>query len=121
MKYYHARVITTIKNTCLYNRSETDFKSAFANALFLIQKNRAYPIAVSSVGADGRDRTDTGIASHGILSPGRLPVPPHRHLPAGILPIVNIIAYANRFVNNFKRNFFAENVNFHVENSFPTY
>ena len=30
-------------------------------------------------GADDRGRTGTGISSHGILSPGRLPVPPHRH------------------------------------------
>ena len=30
-------------------------------------------------GADDRGRTGTGITSHGILSPGRLPVPPHRH------------------------------------------
>ena len=31
-------------------------------------------------GADDRGRTGTGITSHGILSPGRLPIPPHRHL-----------------------------------------
>ena len=31
-------------------------------------------------GADDRGRTGTGIASHGILSPGRLPVPPHRQM-----------------------------------------
>ena len=30
-------------------------------------------------GADDRGRTGTGISSHGILSPGRLPVPPLRH------------------------------------------
>jgi hypothetical protein len=30
--------------------------------------------------AGDRDRTGTGIATHGILSPGRLPVPPRRHL-----------------------------------------
>ena len=29
--------------------------------------------------AGDRDRTGTGIATHGILSPGRLPVPPRRH------------------------------------------
>ena len=29
-------------------------------------------------GADGRGRTGTGISSHGILNPGRLPIPPHR-------------------------------------------
>ena len=31
-------------------------------------------------GAGDRDRTGTGIATHGILSPGRLPVPPHRRI-----------------------------------------
>ena len=31
-------------------------------------------------GADDRGRTGTGISSHGILSPGRLPVPPRRHI-----------------------------------------
>ena len=29
--------------------------------------------------AGDRNRTGTGIATHGILSPGRLPVPPRRH------------------------------------------
>ncbi len=35
--------------------------------------------------AGDRDRTGTGITTHGILSPGRLPVPPRRHLPYNIL------------------------------------
>ncbi len=30
--------------------------------------------------AGDRDRTGTGITTHGILSPGRLPVPPRQHL-----------------------------------------
>ena len=30
--------------------------------------------------AGDRNRTGTGIATHGILSPGRLPVPPRRHI-----------------------------------------
>ena len=30
--------------------------------------------------AGDRGRTGTGIATHGILSPGRLPIPPRRHL-----------------------------------------
>ena len=30
--------------------------------------------------AADRNRTGTGIATHGILSPGRLPVPPLRHI-----------------------------------------
>ncbi len=31
-------------------------------------------------GARGRGRTDTGISSHRILSPGRLPIPPLEHI-----------------------------------------
>ena len=31
------------------------------------------------IGAGSRDRTGTRSESHGILSPGRLPVPPFRH------------------------------------------
>ena len=33
--------------------------------------------------AGDRDRTGTGITTHGILSPGRLPVPPRRHYHIG--------------------------------------
>ena len=32
-----------------------------------------------SINAADRNRTGTGITTHGILSPGRLPVPPLRH------------------------------------------
>ncbi len=31
-------------------------------------------------GAGDRNRTGTGITTHGILSPGRLPVPPHQRI-----------------------------------------
>ncbi len=41
---------------------------------------KEYPKGYSFFGAGDRDRTGTGIATHGILSPGRLPVPPHRHV-----------------------------------------
>ena len=44
-------------------------------------KNGLKPKVLSHFyGADDRGRTGTGIASHGILSPGRLPVPPHRQM-----------------------------------------
>ena len=33
--------------------------------------------------AADRNRTGTGITTHGILSPGRLPVPPLRHMDGG--------------------------------------
>ena len=32
------------------------------------------------VGTGDRGRTGTGITTHGILSPGRLPIPPRRHI-----------------------------------------
>ena len=45
-----------------------------------VQKRR--PLIVSKLesfyGAEDRGRTGTGIATHGILSPGRLPIPPLR-------------------------------------------
>ncbi len=30
--------------------------------------------------AGNRNRTGTGVTTHRILSPGRLPVPPHQHI-----------------------------------------
>ena len=36
--------------------------------------------------AGDRDRTGTGIATHGILSPGRLPVPPRQHIKLSHIP-----------------------------------
>ena len=41
------------------------------------KKNRITTILFT---AGDRNRTGTGIATHGILSPGRLPVPPRRRL-----------------------------------------
>ena len=46
-----------------------------------------------SLTAGDRDRTGTGITTHGILSPGRLPVPPRRHLPYYV--VVKNTRYAN--------------------------
>ena len=49
-----------------------------------------------SINAADRNRTGTGITTHGILSPGRLPVPPLRHVilfkkqkmgPTGLEPV----------------------------------
>ena len=36
--------------------------------------------ALNLIGAGDQDRTGTVITDHGILSPGRLPIPPHRHV-----------------------------------------
>ena len=47
------------------------------------QKNcKSHPIrlTVSNKNAADRNRTGTGITTHRILSPGRLPVPPLRHI-----------------------------------------
>ena len=50
---------------------------------FRIQKSRKLLIYKSlrlkKRNAADRNRTGTGITTHGILSPGRLPVPPLRH------------------------------------------
>ena len=35
---------------------------------------------ISNRNAGDRGRTGTGITTHGILSPGRLPIPPLRHI-----------------------------------------
>ena len=50
------------------------------NSTFLLLFNNA---------AD-RNRTGTGITTHGILSPGRLPVPPLRHILFSYIPIAEI-------------------------------
>ncbi len=47
--------------------------------LYLTQKNKTLEIQGFFSAAD-RNRTGTGITTHGILSPGRLPVPPLRHI-----------------------------------------
>ena len=45
----------------------------------LVRSQTLYPAELSPHTAADRNRTGTGIATHGILSPGRLPVPPLRH------------------------------------------
>ena len=39
------------------------------------------------IGTGDRGRTGTGITTHGILSPGRLPIPPRRHLLINLKPL----------------------------------
>ena len=47
--------------------------------------------AVSSRGGAGdRDRTGTILSYHGILSPGRLPVPPHRQVTPRDLCVLSV-------------------------------
>ena len=65
------------------------------------------PWRVSLSGAGDRDRTGTILSYHGILSPGRLPVPPHRQgsterlLRRLLRFALLIISYPLRFVNPF--------------------
>ena len=58
---------------------------------------------LSTIGAGNRARTGTGYYSHWILSPGRLPIPPFRHL----CNCLNIITHFSFFVNTFWKYFYA--------------
>ena len=63
-------------------------------------------------GAGNRDRTGTILSYHGILSPGRLPVPPHRqNCPPGNLRTslfaLCIIPHFYPFVNPFLKKLFS--------------
>ena len=49
-------------------------------------------------GAGSRGRTGTKLTFHGILSPGRLPIPPFRHMRLSVLRSI-IITQQNGFVN----------------------
>ena len=59
------------------------------------------------VGAGDRGRTGTILSYHGILSPGRLPIPPHRRIVRErLLTSVHIIlSHYHRFVNLFLKYF----------------
>ena len=50
--------------------SPTSYQAALLRDIVFLSLHR---------GAGDRDRTGTILSYHGILSPGRLPVPPHRH------------------------------------------
>ena len=56
-------------------------------------------------GAGDRGRTGTILTYHGILSPGRLPVPPHRHSVRGSMQAFSlakiILPHIIHFVNPF--------------------
>lgn len=53
----------------------------------------------ASVGAGNRDRTGTGITTHRILSPGRLPVPPLRRIIFCLTIISFLFASVNPYPN----------------------
>ena len=44
-----------------------------------LHKKTSEQVTLFRCGARNRNRTGTGITTHGILSPGRLPVPPLEH------------------------------------------
>ena len=69
--------------------------SAERNSL-LIQKNGAKRTLLHR-GAEDRNRTGTGVTSHGILSPGRLPVPPLRHSFISLIRIAHTVRFVNRY------------------------
>ena len=73
--------------------SPTSYQAALPRDIkFLAEEN----------GAGSRDRTGTRNKSHGILSPGRLPIPPFRHVrPDGLLLCLSIIAQSFCFVKPF--------------------
>ena len=58
-------------------------------------KNRS-KINLLQRGAQGRGRTGTGISSHGILSPGRLPIPP-----LGLVLQHKILYYIEKLLSSF--------------------
>ena len=56
-------------------------------------------IKFSPVGAGDRGRTGTILSYHGILSPGRLPVPPHRQALLGFLCFLSVsVSYYTIFI-----------------------
>ena len=60
---------------------------------------------VRKIGAGNRARTGTGCYSHGILSPGRLPIPPLRHIAA--FQLLNHYTMPKAFCQYPYMNFFA--------------
>ena len=72
----------------------------------MIKKKPQYPKDTEVFNTDGRGRTGTGITTHGILNPGRLPIPPHRHV---AFTTIDIIAHNDWFVNSFFEKIFRDN------------
>ena len=55
------------------------FREAVKNKTNKNEKKKNSNLSTTVFNAADRNRTGTGITTHGILSPGRLPVPPLRH------------------------------------------
>ena len=76
------------KNRQYYRKTKYPDKVAEPKSLVFVRiflfcsvgiKIQYFPTSPKFQTAADRNRTGTGISTHGILSPGRLPVPPLRH------------------------------------------
>ena len=74
--YFGADYTVIIYLSSLY----TVFLSGVPSNIQKIREALKSTILLSFMNAADRNRTGTGITTHGILSPGRLPVPPLRHI-----------------------------------------
>ena len=56
------------------------FREAVKNKTNKNEKKKNSNLSITVFNAADRNRTGTGITTHGILSPGRLPIPPLRRI-----------------------------------------
>ena len=68
------------------------FREAVKNKTNKNEKKKNSNLSITVFNAADRNRTGTGITTHGILSPGRLPVPPLRHIHMKTASIMGIRA-----------------------------
>ena len=68
------------------------FREAVKNKTNKNEKKKNSNLSITVFNAADRNRTGTGITTHGLLSPGRLPVPPLRHIHMNTASIVGIRA-----------------------------
>ena len=76
--------------------SPTSYQAALPRDMKLVRRSHG--------GAGDRDRTGTILSYHGILSPGRLPIPPHRRSSMAFSKDSYIISPVLGFVNPFLKN-----------------
>ena len=84
--FFESSSIETAKFEQVKNKI-IDFKN---NKTSLYKTETFYQEIIKMKNAADRNRTGTGITTHGILSPGRLPVPPLRHILFSYIPIAEI-------------------------------
>ena len=75
--------------------------------------NKKIPVIRDFSNAADRNRTGTGITTHGILSPGRLPVPPLRHITTQKRLELSTSAVTGRRSNQLSH--WAKIYNYHIE------